>query len=89
MSTAVMPLPVEASPTDKGQRLQLYRSQIKNKPGNWIVVDELLVGDLQDVLNLLDGSGFEIYDVKPEPQDRGHRARWIVLAYRIAEVVSS
>ena len=89
MSRAVTPLPVEASPNDKGQRLQFYRSRISNNIGNWIVFDEVRVDDLESLLNHLDGAGYEIYDVKAEPHDPGYRARWIVLAYRIAEVPTS
>jgi hypothetical protein len=84
VSTSVTPLlPLESAQTEKGQRLIFYRNRIKTSTGPFLVFQELRVDDLEEVLNLLDSSGFEVFELAQEPvPDPGIRARWTVVSLR-------
>ncbi len=76
-------MPLESAQTEKGQRLTFYRNRIKTSTGPFLVFQELRIENLEDVLNLLDSSGFEVFELAQDPAgDPGIRARWTVVSLR-------
>ncbi len=64
-------------------RLTFYQARIRKATGPFLVFQEVLCSDLEDLLNSLDLSGFEIFELTQEPPpDPGYRARWTVVALR-------
>jgi hypothetical protein len=80
VSIAVTPcLSVESSSQD---RLTFYQARIHKATGPFLVFQEVLSSDLEDLLNSLDFLGFEIFELAQESADPGYRSRWTVVAFR-------
>jgi hypothetical protein len=69
---------VESSSQD---RLTFYQARIRKATGPFLVFQEVLSADLEDLLNSLDSSGFEIFEFTQESADPGYRARWTLVAF--------
>jgi hypothetical protein len=83
LSTSVTPcLSAESSSKD---RLTFHLARIQTSKRPFLVFQEVMPSDLEDLLNALDSSGFEIFKLAQEPADQGYRARWTIVGFRTRE----